>query len=410
VAAAVAGNTLEFYDFIIYAFFAAQIGRAFFPMGGETASLLASVATFGVGFFTRPLGGVLIGAFADKAGRKPALVLTIALITVGTVGIAATPAYEIIGIAAPVIVVLCRLIQGLALGGEVGPATALLLEAAPAHRRGLYTSWQLASQGIAVAIGGLLGVTVSALLTPAQLDAWGWRLPFLFGLLLVPVGVHIRRSLPETLPRRADASGARLVGTVLRHHRRLVLIGIVVMVAATVSTQVGTYMATYAVKTLKLPTVLGQASVLLAGLVTIVSALAAGLLCDRFGRKVVMIVPRAALLVLVVPLFGWLTHKPGGTALLVVGGVLAALTALSAAASLVAVPELLPIALRSTGISVMYAIGATLFGGTTPFVLTWLIAATQDGMAPAYYVAATSVASLAAMAMLPETRGVDVSR
>src|SRR5262249_30788550 len=140
IAAAVAGNALEFYDFVIYAYFAVYIGRSFFPVGGEFGSLLAAVATFGVGFFTRPLGGVLIGAFADRAGRKPAMILTVVLITIGTLGMAATPSYETIGIAAPVIVVLCRLVQGLALGGEVGPATALLIEAAPPGKRGYYSS------------------------------------------------------------------------------------------------------------------------------------------------------------------------------------------------------------------------------------------------------------------------------
>ena len=149
VAAAVAGNALEFYDFVIYAYFAVYIGHTFFPVSGEYGSLLVAVAIFGVGFFTRPLGGLLIGAFADRAGRKPAMILTVALITIGTLGLAATPSYASIGIAAPIIVVLCRLVQGLALGGEVGPATALLLEAAPDGRRGFYSSWQIASQGLA---------------------------------------------------------------------------------------------------------------------------------------------------------------------------------------------------------------------------------------------------------------------
>src|SRR6478735_8728364 len=179
IAAAVAGNALEFYDFVIYAYFAVYIGKTFFPVGGEFGSLLVAVATFGVGFFTRPLGGVLIGAFADRAGRKPAMILTVALITVGTLGLAATHSYASIGIAAPIIVVFCRLLQGLALGGEVGPATSLLIEAAPAGRRGFYSSWQIASQGLAVAVGGVFGVTLSLLLTQEQLASWGWRVPFL---------------------------------------------------------------------------------------------------------------------------------------------------------------------------------------------------------------------------------------
>lgn len=173
IAAAVAGNALEFYDFIVYSFFAVYIGQTFFPLGSETASLLASVAVFGVGFFTRPLGGVLIGAFADKAGRRAAMILTVTLITVGTLGLAATPGYEAIGMAAPIIVLMCRLLQGLALGGEVGPASAMLIEAAPREKRGLYASWQIASQGIAVVAGGLMGVLVSWYLPHEDLVSWG---------------------------------------------------------------------------------------------------------------------------------------------------------------------------------------------------------------------------------------------
>ena len=201
---------------MLYAYFAIYIGQAFFPVAGEFGPLLASVAAFGVGFFTRPLGSLLIGAFADRVGRKPALILTVVLITIGTLGIAATPSYAAIGIAAPIIVVVCRLLQGLALGGEIGPATALLLELAPPGKRGFYTSWQMASQGLAVAVGGLLRRDRRRqTLSPQDLASWGWRLPFLFSLVLVPIAIYIRRSLPETLTaarQRIDAAdrGRRL--------------------------------------------------------------------------------------------------------------------------------------------------------------------------------------------------------
>src|SRR5471030_802000 len=173
VVATVAGNALEFFDFIAYAFFAVQIGQTFFPAKTEFMSLLLSVGVFGVGFVFRPLGGILIGTFADRAGRKPAMLLTIVLITVGTLGLALTPSYASIGMAAPIIVVLCRLVQGLALGGEVGPSSAFLIESAPATRRGLYASWQLASQGVATLVAGVLGIAMISMLSPAQLQAWG---------------------------------------------------------------------------------------------------------------------------------------------------------------------------------------------------------------------------------------------
>ena len=410
VAAAIAGNALEFYDFVLYAYFAIYIGQAFFPIAGEFGSLLASAATFGVGFFTRPLGSVLIGAFADRVGRKPALILTVALITVGTLGIAATPSYAAIGIAAPIIVVVCRLLQGLALGGEIGPATALLLELAPPGKRGFYTSWQMASQGLAVAVGGLFGVIVSMTLSPQDLASWGWRLPFLFSLVLVPIAIYIRRSLPETLEQHGSASTAQIVGAVFKKQRRWVVLGILLMMSGVVSSQFGNFMASYAIKALEMPPAVAQSSVLLAGLLTFAGALFAGWLCDRYGRKVLMIVPRAALMLAIVPILVWLHGTPTAGTLFVVVAVLATLTAMSGAASLVAVPELIPTAIRSTTLSLVYAIAATVFGGTTQLVVTWLMAATGDPVSPAWYIVATSAISLVAMALLPETRDVDVSR
>ena len=410
VAAAIAGNALEFYDFVLYAYFAIYIGQAFFPIGGEFGPLLASVAAFGVGFFTRPLGSLLIGAFADRVGRKPALILTVVLITIGTLGIAATPTYAAIGIAAPIIVVVCRLLQGLALGGEIGPATALLLELAPPGKRGFYTSWQMASQGLAVAVGGLFGVIVSIMLSPQDLASWGWRLPFLFSLVLVPIAIYIRRSLPESLEQHSSASTTQIVGTVFKKQRRWVVLGILLMMSGVVSSQFGNFMASYAIKALKLPPAVAQSSVLLAGILTFAGALLAGWLCDRYGRKALMIVPRAALMFAIVPMLVWLHGAPTAGTLFIVVAVLATLTAMSGAASLVAVPELIPTAIRSTTLSLVYAIAATVFGGTTQLVVTWLMAATGDPVSPAWYIVATSAISLVAMALLPETRDVDVSK
>ena len=409
VAAAVAGNALEFYDFVIYAYFAVYIGRTFFPVGGEFGSLLLAAATFGVGFFTRPLGAVLIGALADRAGRKPAMILTVALITFGTLGMAATPGYSSIGVAAPVIVVICRLLQGLALGGEVGPATALLVEAAPPHRRALYASWQLASQGVAVAVGGLLGVAVSMLLSAEDLAAWGWRIPFVLSLALVPVALMIRRNLPETFEDRAQRSTAEVVSGVMKSHRRYVVLGVLMTLSAAVASQIGNYMTTYAIQTLHLPAALAQTSALVGGVMTFVFGLAGGWLCDWRGRKIVLLVPRVALMLLIVPMFWWLGAAPGAFSFLVVTAVIASLTAMSAAASLVVIPELLPAAFRSIGVSLVYAIGTTLFGGTTQFVVTGLLAWTHNPHSPAWYLAGTSVISLVAIWLLPETRGTDIS-
>src|SRR6185295_6261219 len=189
VLAVVAGNAIEFYDFVTYAFFAAQIGRTFFPSDTPGTSLLASLATFGAGFLTRPLGALVIGRYADRAGRKPAMLLSFWLMGIAVVGLPLVPSYASIGLAAPVLVIGFRLLQGFALGGEVGPNTAYLMEAAPTRHRGFYISMQATSADVAVMVAGLVGVLLANLLAPAQLDAWGWRLALLPGAIIVPFGL-----------------------------------------------------------------------------------------------------------------------------------------------------------------------------------------------------------------------------
>lgn len=403
VAATVAGNALEFYDFVTYAFFAVYIGKTFFPASTPLGSLLLSVAVFGVGFVSRPLGGILIGAFADRAGRKPAMLLTIGLITVGTLGLALTPSFASIGLAAPIIVVLCRLIQGLALGGEVGPSSAFLIESAPPQQRGLYASWQLASQGVATLVAGAFGILMISMLTPAELQSWGWRVPFAVGLLLLPVAFYLRRSMPETLhaaPVHAENVGMKG----LLRQRRIITLAVLVVLGGTVSNYVGNYMTTYAIATLKFPPLIAMGATVMVGVATLAFSLLGGWLCDRYGRKPVMLWPRIATAALTVPAFGLLVNHPTQGTLLAVTTFLAALTSVSGAASLVAIPELLPRGIRATGLSIAYAIGVALFGGTTQFIVTWLIAATGNPAAPAWYVAGTSVITAIAMMALPESR------
>lgn len=403
VAATVAGNALEFYDFITYAFFAVYIGKAFFPAATPMGSLLLSVAVFGVGFFARPLGGVLIGAYADRVGRRPAMLLTIALITVGTLGLALTPSYASIGMAAPVIVVICRLVQGLALGGEVGPASAFLIEAAPQKQRGLYASWQLASQGGAACVAGVVGMAMNALLAPADMAAWGWRVPFLVGLLLVPLAIYLRRAMPETLhatPSRPEHRGK----AGLSKYRSLIALAVLVVLGGTVSTYVINFMTTYAITTLKMSPGVALSATVVGGFVTMVCALLGGRLSDRYGRKATMLWPRVLTAIIAVPAFLLLVAHPDTVVLLGVASVLAALTAIGGAASIVAIPELLPRGIRATGMSIAYAVGVSLFGGTTQFAITWLIASTGNPAAPAWYMAGASVIAIIAMLALPESR------
>ncbi|MEJ8856535.1 MFS transporter [Variovorax robiniae] len=410
VAATVAGNAMEFYDFTTYAFFAVYIGKTFFPASTPLMSLLLSVAVFGVGFVTRPIGGVLIGAFADRAGRKPAMLLTIALITIGTLGLALTPSYASIGMAAPIIVVLCRLVQGLALGGEVGPSTAFLIEIAPKGQRGLYGSWQLASQGLAALVAGTIGVALTLSLSQEQMLAWGWRVPFILGLLLIPIAIYLRRRMPETLEHGPveTTAGAKREG--LGSYTKLILLGILVVMGGTVSTYVGNYMTTYAISTLKLSPVIGMTATVVFGLATFVFSLVGGWLADRYGRRWIMVIPRVALALLTYPAFMLLIEHTSFTNLLLVTTLLGGMTAISGAASLVIVPELLPNHLRALGMSIAYAVGVSLFGGTTQFIITWLIGATGNPAAPAWYVTGTSIVCVLAMLALPETRSKTLER
>jgi len=205
VAAVTAGNALEFYDFLTYAFFAAQIGRTFFPSHDAAGSLLASLATFGAGFLMRPVGALTIGRMADRIGRKPAMLLSFTLMGVAMVGLALTPSYRAIGIAAPILAIGFRLVQGFALGGEIGPNTAYLIEAAPPHRRGLYVSFQYMSQDGSILVSGLVGYGLASLLSDAAMDSWGWRVAFLLGAAIVPFGLILRRQLAETLPPKPRA-------------------------------------------------------------------------------------------------------------------------------------------------------------------------------------------------------------
>lgn len=405
VAAAVAGNALEFYDFVTYAFFAVYIGRAFFPASTPLGSLLLSVAVFGVGFFSRPLGGALIGAFADRAGRRNAMLLTIALITVGTLGLALTPTYASIGLAAPLIVVACRLVQGVALGGEVGPSSAFLIEAAPVAQRGLYASWQAASQGLATLVAGAIGVGLSLCLSPDDLQAWGWRVPFLLGIALLPLALYLRKAMPETLHAAATSDAPRegIARTLLRR-RRAVLLAVLVIIGGTVANYVGNYLATYAVTTLKLPPLAAMGATVMVGATTLLFSLLGGWLSDRFGRKPVMLWPRLAHVLVTVPAFLFLIAHPNLPVLLAVATFLSALTSISGAASMVAVPELFPRGVRASGMAIAYAAGVSVFGGTTQFVVTWLIGATGNPAAPAWYVAGTGLVTVVAILALPETR------
>lgn len=401
VAAAVAGNAIEFYDFVSYAYFAVYIGKTFFPTTSAYLSLLASVSVFGVGFFARPLGAWLIGMYADRRGRRPALLLTMGLMTAGTLGLAVTPSYAAIGAAAPLLLVTARLVQGFALGGDVGPSTAFLLEIAPAHRRAFFTSWQNASQGVSAFVAGALGLLLTSTLSPAQMQEWGWRLPFALALLLVPVVLVLRRNMPETLEMPAIEVGERPARPAAGlGHLRLVVLGILVFAGATIATYVSTYMATYATATLKLPPTTAMAATMAVGVSLLAGALAGGWWSDVAGPAWPALAPRVGLVVLAPAGLQLLVAHPGLATLLAVCAMLGALTGMTSSAALYLLSERLALARRASGIALAYAAATAVFGGTTQAVVTWLIAATGSPIAPAWYASATGLASVVALVML----------
>lgn len=413
IAAITIGNGLEFFDFSIYTYFAAIIGRQFFPSSSEWASLMMSLATFGVGFLMRPLGGIIMGQFADRRGRKPAMTLSLWLMAVGSAIFIVAPTYAQIGLAAPLLMIAGRMIQGFAVGGEVGASTSMLLEYADDKTRGFYSSWQLFSQALSTLVGSGVGLLLTYALSAAQLESWGWRLPFVVGLLLVPIGNYIRRFLDETAevehvpangPQGKRAAGA--FSEILRGHRKPLLLGTAIVIGATSANYIVMhYITTYAKAILHMPFSLALWASWLAGLLQLLLCAPAGILTDRLGRKPVATWSRLALIVLVFPAFMLMNHLRSGMGLLTAVTVMVIPMVFTSVSSVVMMTELFPRRVRATGLALCYGLGVSIFGGFSQFIATWLVKATGSNLGPAWYVIGTALISLAAIAMVRETAG-----
>ncbi|MEO7786452.1 MAG: MFS transporter [Sphingomicrobium sp.] len=400
VTAASVGNALEFYDFVTFAFFAIQIGRTFFPAGSQYLSLMGALATFGAGFITRPIGAYVLGGYADRVGRKPAMLFSMTLMGVAIAVLALTPSFATIGIAAPIIAIGARLAQGFALGGEVGSATSYMMEAATPEKRGFMISWQSATQSIAGVFGALVGIILANVLTTGQIDSFGWRIALLIGVVIVPFGLMVRRSLPETLhhddPVERDPAAYRA-------YKKVIVLGFLIIAQGTITSYIFKYMATYGQAELHLSTTVSMIAQFGNEFAGLVAVLIGGYWCDRIGRRPVMIWPQLLFTLSIIPCFLWLTHAGSGTSFLISNVILSLLSNAQYGSAYAAILESIPRRLRARVFALVYSVPVAVFGGTTQLVITWLLHVTGSSMSIAWYLLGISVIGCVAMLAMPET-------
>jgi MHS family proline/betaine transporter-like MFS transporter len=390
------GNALEWFDISVYAYFAVYLSRAFFPTNDQTTSLLLTFGSFALTFLARPVGGVLLGAYADRHGRKASLLLSIAMMTFGTLAVACMPTYETIGLLAPLLVIVARLVQGFSAGGEFGSSTAFLVEHMPGHR-GFVASWQFASQGISALLGSGFGLLLSSTMSDADLQNWGWRIPFLFGVLIGPIGLYIRSNIEDATAPPADENDTP-VRNVFMEQKFPVLLAVGALAVSTAVNYLIIYMPTYVVRSLHLPPTIGYLAAFTAAIAAITLNPVAGAISDRVGRTPYLITIGTVMLLAIFPAYLLLSGKPSGVVIVLAVLLLGSLKALYLGAVAALMSELFPAATRATGLGLSYNIGVTAFGGSGPAIVTWLGSFALIGdLAPGYYLTAVCLFSLWAL-------------
>jgi MFS transporter, MHS family, proline/betaine transporter len=387
------GNALEFYDLVVYGYFASTLSKLFFPTTDKTVSLLLTLGTFALSYLARPVGAFVLGSYSDRKGRKASLTLSIAMMTLGTGMVALMPGYATIGVLAPIGIFASRLLQGFSAGGEFGSSTAFLTEHAPA-RSGFMASWQFASQGASVLVASAFGAVLTSTLTPAQLEGWGWRIPFLFGMLIGPVGWYIRRHVDETPEFERTERSASPIREVMATQKERLLVCIGSLVLTTTANYMLLYMPTYASRQLGLAPSYGFIATLAAGFIVMVLTPMVGHWSDKVGRTRIMLGAGSVFFLTIYPAFVYMNAHPSLLTLLAAIIWVAVLKAIYLAPIPALMSDLFPVRTRTTGMAVGYNVGTTVFGGFTPLAVASLIAVTGNNLAPGLYLMLAAIISL----------------
>ena len=395
------GNFLEMYDLMVYAYYASYIANDIFPSSNHFASLMLTLGTFGAGYLMRPLGAIVLGAYIDQHGRRAGLILALSLMAVGTLTIAVTPGYRFIGIVAPLIVVMGRLLQGFSAGVELGGVSVYLAEIATPGHKGFYCAWQSASQQIAVMTAAFLGVTLSYMLPPQTMAVWGWRIPFLLGCLMIPLLFWLRRSLAETkeFESRKTRPTMRTIFTSVAANWRIVIVGMLLSTMTTVCFYLITaYTPTFGREVLRLTSRESLLVTLCVGFSNFVWLPIGGAISDKIGRRPLLYFFTLATLITAYPAMAWLVSSPSTIRLLLVELWFSCIFGCYNGAMIPLLVEIMPVEVRTTGFSLAFSLATAVFGGFTPAISTYLIHVTGNQAIPAAWLSAAALCGLGATA------------
>lgn len=399
ILSSVIGNGLEWYDYMLYGFFSIFIAKAFFPEESLFVQTLMTFLTFSFAFLFRPIGGLILGIYSDRYGRKPALILMIMMMGVSTVLIGLTPSYATIGISATLLIIFARILQGISVGGEFGGATAMLIEYAPKDKQMFYASFQTFAQSLATFLAAGLGLLMVTMLEPEQAEQWGWRVLFLLGGIIAPIGLYIRSRVPET-PAFLKAQKNNIIvksplKEVLTKHKKELIAGLgLVAIGGSANYVWFVYMTFFVVHELQLPIEDIFLSDLIAGVILMVVIFFTGKYCQRLGAFKVLICGIVLFGITAYPLLAYVVEQPNFVRLIIAQSIGACFMGLIWAPTPGIFAGLFPPQVRATGMSLSYNVGVIIFGAMAVPLLTVVTEYTGDKLVPAYYLSFCAVLSL----------------